>query len=406
MIKLVYRHFQQHLSLLAIIAGAVGFFVSNIFMKEIFSPTVYGHYSIVVTYFSLIYVFGIFGTEQVFLRFSRRIKKDTIETQKAQLTLVSFITLFSSIISTFLFKEYYSEIRINSLLLFFSSVSMIGMLFMFTILRLNTNFVFSQLISNYWKIILFILSIMFFILKKNDLDIFLNIVCFNIILIFVVSVLYIKKSIRIFYNQDISNRELILTAFHFFLSILSFSLIIFADRFIIEMKYSFADFGNFFYLINFFLSPFAILQNYIGFKQLIVFKNKFDKEYFFKSNKTAVLLGMVLGLFLLSMAFFLNFIKVVNFKFDNYISIILILLLTGIIRLYSSSIIAAFEARTSIKTLRKSNVFIVTITLFILLLAYLFANSIELILIGIIILWLFRCLIHRQLLLQQMKNNN
>ena len=81
------RFFEQHLSLLVIMVGAISFFVSNLVMKEILTATQYGHYSIFVTYFSLIYVFGILGTEQVFLRFSMGVKKNTIETQKFQLFL-------------------------------------------------------------------------------------------------------------------------------------------------------------------------------------------------------------------------------------------------------------------------------------------------------------------------------
>jgi hypothetical protein len=372
-------------------------------MKEILSATHYGHYSIFVTYFSLIYVFGILGTEQVFLRFSMQTKKNTIETQKFQLQLMAFIILFSTILCSFLFQKYYSEIAINTFLLFGSSLSMIGILFLFSILRLNANFVWAQFISNYWKIVLCILAAFFYIFKNNDLNLFITIVCINVLLIFALSLSYINKKITISFNNDVSIKEILQTAFHFFLSIFSFSVLLFADRFIIETKYSFIEFGNFFYLTNFFLAPYAILQNYIGFKQLIVFKTDFNKGYFVNFNRKALFFGALLGFMLLSVAFVLNFTNVIAFRFNRYPSIIILLLFTGIVRLYSSSIISAFEARTSIETLRKANIYIAGITFIILLIAAFLASSIEEILIYVILIWLFRCFIHRQLLLHQMK---
>ncbi|MNF37274.1 hypothetical protein D3C84_181910 [compost metagenome] len=403
MFKLVHRYFHQHLSLFVIVAGALSFFISNIFMKEILSATHYGHYSIFVTYFSLIYVFGILGTEQVFLRFSIQTKKDTIVTQKFQLQLILVVILFSTILCSFLFKKYYSEITISTLLLFVSSLSMIGSLFLFSILRLNANFVLAQFISNYWKIVLCTLAGCFYIFKDNGLAFFITVVCVNVILIFALSLSYVCKKISISFNNDVSIKEIMQTGFHFFLSIFSFSVLLFADRFIIEMKYSFIEFGNFFYLTNFFLAPYAILQNYIGFKQLIVFKGNFNKDYFVNFNRKALFFGVLLGFFLLLLAFILNYTNVISFRFNRYPSIIVLLLLTGVVRLYSSSIISAFEARTSITTLRKANVYIAGITFIILLAAVFLASSIEEILIYVILIWVFRCFIHRQLLLRQMK---
>lgn len=404
MFKRTCRFFEQHLSLLVIMVGAISFFVSNLVMKEILSAAQYGHYSIFVTYFSLIYVFGILGTEQVFLRFSMGIKKNTIETQKFQLILIASIILLSSICSCYLFKQHYAEIEINTILLFVSSLGMIGILFSFSVLRLNTNFVLAQFITNYWKMCLFILAVLFYIFKNADFELFIKIICFNIFFVFVLSAIYIYKKMTFLFNDTISNKEIVRTSFHFFLSILSFSLLIFADRFIIEKKYSFEEFGNFFYLTNFFLAPYTILQNYIGFKQLIVFKNEFNAKYLANFNRKIILLGSLLGLCLFLSALLLSFTETVAFKFNKYIPIIGLLLFTGILRLYSSSIISAFEARTNIQTLRKANIYIVSITVFILCIAVFTAGSIEAILMYVIVIWFLRCFVHKKLLFHQMKN--
>jgi O-antigen/teichoic acid export membrane protein len=406
MVKNIFKYLYKQISLFVIVFGAICFFLSNIFMKEVLPPYFYGQYSIVVTFFSLLYSFGIFGTEQVFIRFSNRIETNLIETQKTQIVLITALVIFSSLLSTFFFKTYYSSIKVNTCLLFISSFSMIGIMFLFTILRINSNFFISQLIANFWKIVLFFISSIYIVSNKSDLEFFVNFLCISLIVVFLGTLIIVQNKVKFKYNKMISDRDIFIAAFHFFVSILSFTLIIFSDRFIIESKFKLEEFGNFFYLINFFLAPFSILQNYIGFKQLIIFKDIFNKECFIKSNQKSIVLGVLLSLFLLFAAYIITYYHIFSFDFQLYRNSIFLLLLTGIIRLYSSSVSAAFEARTSIKTLQKSNVYIVIITSFGLLLTYYFANSIEIVLIFILLLWCSRCLVHRQFLLFQIKNEN
>lgn len=406
MFKILKKYFLEHASLVVIMVGAISFFASNILMKEILNPVLYGQLSVFITYFSLIYVFGLLGLEQVFLRFSKAEFKNTIETQKLQFSLILPTILFAATLGTIVFKTYYAEININPALLFFASLSLIGSMFLFTIFRLNSNFVFSQIIANSWKTGMFLLAVLFLFFHKSDLTIFINEIAVIVIFIFLASFFYALKNIKIKLNDEVSNNDLIESSFHFFISIASFSLLIFADRFIVESKYNLAEFGNFFYLCNFFLAPFSILQNYVGFKQLILFKSKFNKKYFISFSKNVVLLGIGLGICLFLMVFFLNYFKLLNFRFEDYTIIILLLLFTGVVRLYSSSISAAFEARTSIRTLRKSNILITIFTILILGITFVFVNSIEMILVNIILIWVLRCVIHRQLLLHQIKKEN
>jgi hypothetical protein len=389
-----------------IFIGALSFFISNFVMKEVLEASEYGQYSIVVTYFSLAYLFGILGTEQVFLRFSKTIGPNAIETQKLQLWLIASIIFFSSTAGTFLFKKYYQEIPINTIVLFLSTFSMVSMLFLFNILRLNANFVISQFVANYWKIILFVVTIIFYLTIQSNIEFFIQIVSINVILIFLATLVFIFKKIKITYSSEILNRDIVITAFHFFLAIFGFSLINFADRFIIEMNFSLAEFGNYFYLTNFFLAPFSILQNYIGFKQLIVFKSEFNLDYYIRFNQKAIAFGLLLGATLFLGAYVLCYFNILKINFRDSLAIIILLIILGVVRLYSSSIISAFEARTSMQTLRKSNIYILLLTLVVLFGADYYAYSIEAILVCIIIIWIFRCMVHRQLILGQMKKEN
>ena len=369
-------------------------------MKEVLSSFYYGQYSIIITYFSLIFVLGILGMEQVFLRFSVAKNKNQIDTQKIQLLLVSGVVLLSTVVSTGFFIQNYPEIEINRSLLFFTSLSIISSLFLHNVMRLNSNFLLAQVISNYWKIVLVVLAIVFYLERLQQLNLFINCLCLSIITFFALCLFYVFRYVKFTFNTPVSSKEIIFTASNFFIAIASFSLITFADRFIIEKKFNYITLGEFFYLSNFFLAPYAILQNYVGFKQLIFFKNNFTVDYYKKYNRKIIFLGIFLAVGLFVFATALNYFNLLKYQFNNY-KVIALLLLIGIVRLYSSAIISAFEAKSTIAYLRKSNILIVSFTCLVLLFAYYFSHTIHSILICVVLVWCFRCVIHRQLLLHQ-----
>ena len=373
-------------------------------MKEVLSSFYYGQYSIIITYFSLIFVLGILGMEQVFLRFSVAKQPNQIDTQKIQLILIGGVVLVSTTVSTIFFKRNYPEIEFNTLLLFFTSFSIISSLFLYNVLRLNTNFLLAQVIANFWKMVLLILAVIFYVKHLEQLEVFINLLCFAIISFFALCLFYVFRTVKFNFTTPVSTKAIFSTASNFFIAIASFSLITFADRFIIEKKFNYITLGEFFYLSNFFLAPFAILQNYVGFKQLIFFKNNFNLDYYFRYNRKIIFLGVFLAAFLFLFATGLNHYNLLKYQFNNY-KIISLLLLIGIIRLYSSSIISAFEAKSTIGYLRMSNVLIVTFTVLLLLFAYYLSHTIHTILICVVLVWCFRCFIHRQLLLHQHKKS-
>jgi hypothetical protein len=250
------------------------------------------------------------------------------------------------------------------------------------------------------------LAVVFFIWRNTNLTLFVNILSVNIILITVIALFFVKTKLKFVYISEINTKEICISAFHFSLAIFAITLIIFSDRFIIERKHNIEEFGNYFYLTNFFLAPFSILQNYIGFKQLIIFKTNFSFEYFKAINKKVLLLGFFISLILFSLSFIIDYLNIVKFDFNKYVIIIIILLITGIVRLYSSAILSAFEAKTNIRTLRNSNIYIISATIGVISFILIFVTKLEFILVFFIIIWLFRSIIHKKLLMKQLKNNS
>lgn len=391
----------EHSSLIILFSGAVSFFLSNVLMKGVLVSVDYSSYSIYITYLSLLYLFGILGSEQVFMRFSSSKEKNKIITQKSILVYITIVVFSTSILSTVIFKSFYPVIPIHFGFLFVTSFSIIGMLFLFNVLRLNLDFLWSQLVSNFWKVILLLTTFFFLIFDFKDIKWLINIISASIIVVFLATFFIILKRIRFNFQEDLSLIQVLNSAFHFFLAILSFSLITFADRFIIETKFSVQEFNNYFYLSNFFLAPFSILQNYIGFRQLLKFKNGFDKKYFFDFNKTVLKLGILLCTVLFFVFYALSKSSFFDFDYNDYLYIIIFLLLTGLMRMYSSSVLSAFEAQTTINNLRKSNFYIVLITIVVTTIAIFMSTKITSVLFCFLLIWFLRTLIYKCLILKQ-----
>lgn len=397
------RFFKKHLSLFVIVFGAGCLFISNIITKGLFTPKEYGEYSIVVTYFSLLYLFGILGTEQGFLRFSFCKEKGTIETYKNQIILVICVAFFSAILGAILFNYFYDDIVLNRILFFLAGIGIVFLLFLFNILRLNQDFVLSQLIANYWKIALFLISICYFVFKEINFENYINFFLINIILGFVIAVFFVASRIKFLFNT--SSIKLLPTFFHFFLSILTFTLVTFSDRFLVESKFSIQEFGDYFYLSNFFLAPYSIIQNYIGFKQLVFFKDNFTVKIFKQKNKKSIIIGIVIGVSLFLLVSLISYFDLITFDFKNHTFLIVLLIVTGVVRLYSSSILSAFEAKVSVDTLKKTNIVIVFITVIMLISATYLTGNIQEVLFCVIIIWASRAFIHRYMLLKQIQND-
>src|SRR5690606_42035194 len=82
---------------------------------------------------------------------------------------------------------------------------------------------------------------------------------------------------------------------------------------------------------------------------------------------------------------------------------IVLLIILGVIRLYSASILSAFEAKTSIHTLKKTNILVIIISVVLLIIFIGFFHTLNSIITGFILLWFSRTMIYRYMLIKQIK---
>jgi hypothetical protein len=227
----------------------------------------------------------------------------------------------------------------------------------------------------------------------------------SIIMSFIIGAVYLNRKLKINYIKTVDSKTILIVGFYFFISTVTFSVINFADRFIIETQFGIEKFGDYFYLSNIFLAPFSLLQNYIGFKKLVDYKNEFTIRKFKKNNLTNLCIGISLSALLFIFYYCLLFIDYVNFDFDSYLSAVLLLLVLGTAKLYSAGIYPAFDILINVKFLKISKVLILIISFLILGVAYIYAESLELIITALILIWVIKTLMLKYFLLYQVKSN-
>ena len=390
---------KKHSSLILIVFGAGCFFLSNIIFKQNLTESDFGKYSLLVTYLSLVYIYGLLGFEQVIMRYSNLFSKNIVITQKFSYFLVIITSVFTSLVFSVLFNTYFFDNTEDIVLLITTSICMILNMTYFSVFRLNEDYTIAQFIANYWKIFLLIFCVVFLFSTEiffADIVKFVSILIIGFTVLF--SILFYKK-IKIKFENNISKSTIIKSFFYFFISITSFSLITFGDRFIIEKNINIETLGTYFYLSNFILAPFNIIQNYIGFKQINEYKKEIKSSLIFKNIIKAIVIGILLGSALVLFIILIDYFKILNFNFKEYYTEICLFLLLGLIKLYSSVISPAFEVSTNINMLRKFNISLIIISiLFITILLSIKELNLEIIIINLMILWLTRTLIQHYLL--------
>ena len=338
-------------------------------------------------------MYGLLGLEQVFLRYSHPSESNAIKTQNTQFRYLGIVALVTSVLGSVIFQKLYPGFNLNGVVFFLAVASMVTLLIWYNIVRLNSQFVFAQILSNFWKIALLPIAVVLSLIRDFGVGFLYLAIGISILISSLFGFISVKRKISFSFNEEISPKNILSNGTQFFIAITAFSLLMFADRFIIEHRFGIEELGNYFYLTNFFLAPYAIFQNYAGFRQLILYKTNFSWDGFIRYNNKILIGGIVLGFSLFLLVPALGSFLHLNFPFNHYYDEIAALLFLGVTRLFSAGFTSAFEARTSLKTLKVSNsIFLLVVSSSLLLLFY-FATNIVTIVVVMALVWLIRCFV-------------
>ena len=386
--------FRKHFSFVIIAFGSLCFFLVNFLLKDYLSQDNYGTYSIFITYISLLSSFGMLGFEQTLIRTSKI--KQKLEIEKSVI-LPSFISVFFvSIVGSYLIINNY-EIGLDYYYLLTLSTLVILTKLVFNLSRMMSKFIFSQLSLNFWKIGLFLITLylVFFEIKIKILDLFQYV----LILFFVSGILIFPlfKQIVVVHEKKII--ALIKQSLLFFLTLFTISLISFGDRFFIENRFGLSEMGNYFFYINIFLFPFMLFQNYIGFKEIIVFKKDFSQKMLNDKIVLAQKYSLCFSIVLIISLCLIEYLNMYDLQILLNLDIIIPLIILGNIKVIYSLLSSAVGAVANDKMLIDINIKSIFSIFLIMPCIYYFAFNISITIFFIITLWLIRSLIwYKQLL--------
>ena len=382
------KSFKQNFSFFILASSALCFFLLNILLKDNLNADDYGLFSIFVTYISLLSSFGLLGFEQTLLRLS--IIKSKLEINKKLILTSACAILIVAIFGTYLILSNY-DFNLSFFKIFIISILVVIIKLLFNLHRLISNISISQLTLNFWKISLAVyLGFEMFRSNSISLDNIIHLI-FSFLILSLFSCFGLKNKIRLIEKESIL--QLIKKSFLFFITLFTISLIGYGDRFFIESRFGLAAVGDYFFYINIFLFPFSLFQTYIGFKEIVIFKNKYDLSILKTKLILLLKLSFIFSVLLFSFFLLIEYFGIYDLKIKSNLEIILALIFLGNIKIiYSllSSVIGAHSDNSMLYNINLKSIYsILLLTPFI----YYFSYSVFLIIIYVIILWITRCLI-------------
>jgi O-antigen/teichoic acid export membrane protein len=348
------RMIRDHFSFVLIALGSGTIFLCNILFKTLLSETDYGEYSILITFIATVFNLGLLGLDKVLMRVTT-IKNKRIYLDKKFPWAIGLTILVVCIIGTYIFNKQFfvgSNSFIKILIVALSAVlSMIS----YNFYRLKSEFVKAQMISNIWKFGLLLLAFVFYLWEFHEFTLLFNAVFVLCTVILITTVILLFKT-SFSYGNTIENKDFIKFWIGFGVSISVLIGITFFDRYYIKEIFGAATFGNYFYLANIFLFPFHLLQNYVGFKKLVFFKENFSRTILLKQTQNLFFQSILLSIVLCAVAYLANFLQLIEVDFKSEIWLILSFLFLGMIKVFFGLFESALSARVHIRLINQTNI--------------------------------------------------
>ena len=375
------------------IAGAGSIFLVNIVLKATLSDFQYGEYSIFITFLQVCISFGFLGLEQVFLRLSE-VRDDKLLTDKKLLKITFVVGLLFSLLLSAVFSKIFLKIQVATTLLMLLTFSTSLMMFLYNVVRLKKQFVVAQLFNNMWKYIVLVITGILLIGGNVNAKTLIEIFTYVSVGSATFFSIYVIKNIPFKFTNSFELSAIYKYSFHFVISMLSITFIGFFDRFYIKALFGSEAFGDYFYLATIFYFPFALLQGYVGFKELVFFKTNASLPILKRKLRDINVLSVIIAIAIYGAAYVLNDLEVIPaIDFTSSGSVILILMALGVLRINYSMLSSVLGATGSIKIIRNANIQSLVFILLIFAAGSNYLISVEAVAFCILLVWISRILV-------------
>lgn len=380
---------RNNYSFLIIVIGSVLNFLLTLFLKKEF-PSYFNTYSLFITFIGITFLYGLLGMDQMILRLGN-IKDNKIEiTKDVYFTTVSFLFIIPFFISIYFVNKYDNFSFFH---LYFTAFSINAIVLSYNIYRLRKLFVISQLFSNTYRILFIIITIMLYLFQyKCGAKNYIQLLSYAIILIGFIAIIYSLKNVIIL---DEKNPDFLNFFFSLSTNLGLITALGFGDRILIANEISEQALGTYYYYSTVFIFPIRMIGQYVGFKELVYFKTRINKKLVFDKviKLSFILIVLVCAIFLF---IFFDNQSILEIDLKKNISLVILLILLGIVKLFYVLYSSILGARGSYKDFYKLSIFTGLIIITSLLLLFITSITINSVVLALIIILTFRILyIHR-----------
>lgn len=341
---------RRHASFFVMAASAGVLYLVNILLAGLLTEADYGYYALLISFMSVVASFGLGGFDQALVR--------TAKVLNGRLCVSRYLAV-SALISAVLFSvASYAYFRVlgvgNELLALISTLAIALGLFGYGVGRLKRAFVFAQFAHGGHRILLGLgLTLLWLTGEQISVEVIEWVLCGGAVIVACVVAFYVVKHAELDFRSDLGVAVLSF-AFGYSVSMLLMNAIGFADRFLVERFFGLEVAAKFFFYANIYVFPFALLQGYVGFRELSHYKERFSLGLLHKDLlKSGVLFSLVLILciaadFLLTKYFLQG-------RFEISIIERVLLACLGGARIVYGSLSAAFGAVASSRAIHRVN---------------------------------------------------
>tara|TARA_R110002049_G_scaffold293010_2_gene477820 strand:- start:10429 stop:11628 length:1200 start_codon:yes stop_codon:yes gene_type:complete len=380
--KKVREFLLSNISFVILVMGAGSNFILTLIIKKHFNQDAFNNYSLFLTYIGIVSSFGLIGFDQIFLRLSRvELKMVFINSD------VLVFLLLSAFLTPLLFSYYFysinTDIRFYQFILTGVGINII--ILTYNLFRLTNEFSQAQIFKNGFRILVLVFSLTFVFALKSEISInyIIDFIVISVALFALFGLWFLFKKIK---TNTTKTNNLLNFFFSYFINLAIITSLGFGERLLILENISENDFGKYFYYATIFLFPLTLVQQYVGFKELVGFKTGVDKTVVNNKIHRIIILGtMILFVIIIIAKIDNGFFLQVNFNDDFWLIIVLAVL--GLVKLVYGLFSAILGAVGNAREIYLVNV--LTIVSILISLLYLFLIELNLITVTISLILIF-----------------
>jgi hypothetical protein len=325
----VVRVIRSNLPLLLPIAGAGSAFLLNLFLKSNLSASDYGDFAALLLVVSALFMIGAMGFDDVLIRLLE-VSNGQVLVRNSLVFAGGGVLLVAPLVSYSLLKMVGVVQDFDTFFLgcsFFVPASMlVGTLF-----KVKGDVTSFYMMNSAWKVILLLFFLAAFVLNIK-LSYPLSIVV-SVMLGFALSMFLTERKGVCFCAGDSRPWRVLVYMSASFISIVGYAFFDLLDRFVIREVFTSAEFGDYYFIFTFILSPVGIVAYYFSTKQLALYKMDFNLARFRLDFSRVALLSFLLALFfslIICVAVYFGILSfVVNYRVLLFVVVVLAVIRGG-----------------------------------------------------------------------------